>query len=436
MKITIEKMGINGEGIGYIEKKPTFVYGALAQEEVEIEVIDRQPRYNIAKLIKVIKKSKYRRESKCQYSYKCGGCPLMIMDYEEQLTQKKKMLDQALYKYAGIRSGQINDVVKNDTPLYYRNALKLPIGYAENKIACGMYAINSNHFINTNGCIVHEKQLEEMKSKIMAVLNKHELKSFDNKTQRGVRYLVLRGFDGIYQCTIITGKDQFTYEMVQDLMEIEGLNSLFQSWNTEKRNHEIFGKKITHISGAKTLEVKMDGYVFRLSPRSFFQLNKLQAANMYKKVREYVTNANFVVEAYSGIGAISVYCHDVVNSMVGIESIKDAVKNAQENARLNKADNLEFICGDAAVALKGVVQKNKVDAIVVDPPRTGLNEEMISALIKSRAKRIVYISCNPSTLAKNLADLMRTYDVVEITPYDMFSYTPLIETMVLLQRKK
>ncbi len=434
MIIKIEKTGINGEGIGYINKVPTFVPHALINEEVEIEIVKKETRYNIAKLKKIVKRSNMRVNSPCKISNECGACAFMNLKYEEQLAQKKNMVNQAMYKYASVRSRDINGIVENPMPLHYRNAIKLPLKEINGKLVCGLYATQSNRLIVMDECLVHEETLEVVRKKIMDVLNDYHCKEFDKKEKTGYRTLVLRGFDGIFQCTLVTGRVEIPQDMIDDLMQIEGLNSLYHNLNMDKQSVEVFGKKMFHLAGAKTLELKIDGKVFRLSPRSFFQLNTIQAVNIYKKVREYVSGANFMVEAYSGIGGISIFCHDVVRNIIGVELVKDAVKNANENAKLNRAENCKFVCNDAPQELKNISKENKIDVIVVDPPRSGLSQAMIHALTKSKAKRIVYISCNPSTLAKNIEELKYVYRVEDVTPYDMFSYTPHVESVVLLQR--
>ncbi len=435
MIIKIEKMGINGEGIGYINNIPTFVPHALVGEEVEIELINNQPRYKIAKCIRIIKKSIHRIDSECKVSRQCGACTLMSLDYQEQLNQKKAMVDQALYKYAKIKSKEINDIVANPTPLAYRNALKLPLKEINGKLESGLYAPQSNMLIVSEHCAIHETKLEQIRKEIMNVLNEHQFKSYDKKTKVGLRTLVLRGFLGKYQCTLVSGKDILSQALIDDLMNIEGLHSLYQNINIERNSIEVFGKKMLHLAGSKTLELKLEEYVFRLSPQAFFQLNTAQATNIYKKVKELVSGANFMVEAYCGIGGVAIFCHDVVRKIIGVEVVKEAVKNANENAKLNRADNCKFVCNDAPQELRNIAKDQKIDVIVVDPPRSGLSKAMIESLIKSKPRRIVYISCNPSTLGKNIEELNKYYAVKEVTPYDMFSYTPHVETVVLLQRK-
>ncbi|MEG0077016.1 23S rRNA (uracil(1939)-C(5))-methyltransferase RlmD [Anaerorhabdus sp.] len=432
--VKIVKMGINGEGIGYINKVPVFVDGALLQEQVEIEITEKHQNYSKAITTKILQKSDSRVNPPCPFQVKCGGCSLMIADYKAQLEIKKELLRESLIKYAGLKNATIEDIVENPSPLHYRNQCKLPVKWLKGTLYSGLYEANSSRLLYMDECKVHEEGLDRVRKKIMALLNEAGIRDYNDRIERGMKYFVLRGFNGVYQCTLVTGRMTIEKELVDKIMEIKEVVSLFQNINTSKRSYEIFGKEFVQLGGSKTLELKMDGIVCRLSPASFFQLNVEQASKLYSTVVSLVDPCKLVVEAYSGIGVMSLLLKEKAERVVGIEYVKDAVKNANNNARINHCeDRVEFICGDAAEEMKNIAMKEKINALVVDPPRTGLNEEMLECIMKARPEQIIYISCNPATLAKNLNILLQRYRVERIIPFDMFSQTPHVETVVSLR---
>lgn len=435
-KMRIIKIGINGEGIGYVNKIPVFVEGAMVDELVEIEILEKFPNYMKAKTVRVIEKSEFRVKPRCTLSDKCGGCALMICDYSKQLDYKKELLRETLKKYADIDSSHLEDVIANPNPYHYRNQCKLPTKWLKGTLYSGMYEANSGRLVYMDECMVHEKGLDRVRMALMKVLNQFEFRDYNDKIERGIRNIVIRGFDGKYQCTLVTGKMKIEEEVVDAILKIEGIKSLYQNINISKKNIEIFGKEFVHLGGTKTLELKIDGIVLRLSPASFFQLNLEQAKNLYRTAISLLEPCGTLVEAYSGIGAISLLAKDKAEKIIGIEYSRDAVKNANNNARLNHCeDKVKFMCGDAGEEMKYIAKNGDIDALIVDPPRAGLDDAMIENIIRSKPKQVIYISCNPATLAKNLNDLKKKYDVKRIIPFDMFSHTPHIESIVLLERK-
>ncbi len=235
--------------------------------------------------------------------------------------------------------------------------------------------------------------------------------------------------------TLVTGEDKLPESMIEELMALPGMVSLWQSIHTIKKTPDIFGKKMILLGGESRLPFVFDGLKLQVSPRSFFQLNTEQAKKLYHTIREMVKGPkDLIVEAYSGIGAISLYLKDQAKEIIGIESIKDAVVNATQNAKMNQADNVRFICADAGEKLTYIAKKRKLDMVIVDPPRTGLDDVMLECLIRSKVKEIIYVSCNPATLGKNLDVLCNYYKVERIVPIDMFPNTQHVECIVKLVR--
>lgn len=437
MKVTIKKTGINGEGIGYIDRMPVFVPQALIGEEVEIRIVDKQKRYATAELLRVVKSSKNRIRPKCFIQNTCGACPLMIARYPAQLEYKQDLLKQSLIKYAQIDPRKVARVKASEDVFGYRNQFKLPCAMEEGRLVSGLFMPNSNYFIDVKKCWIHEDGLERVRMDIMHVLNTHDCVSYNPHDKKGIRNLVVRGFDNRYQCTIVTGNEELDERLISDLMRIKGLTSLWQSIHTIKKTPEVFGNKMMHLAGETSLAMELDGLKLRISPRSFFQLNSKQAVQLYRTIASMVKENNeLIVEAYSGIGAISLYLKDKAKEIIGIESIKDAVVNANQNAALNGCEHVSFLCDDAANKLTYLSKKRSIDVLVVDPPRSGLDDAMLECILRSKIKNIIYVSCNPATLGKNLAVLCSRYNVDRIQPIDIFPHTPHVETVVLLSHKK
>ena len=437
MKVEIKKTGINGEGIGYIDRLPVFVPGALVGEVVDIRVTEKKKTYALAELNRVIQKSNDRIQPKCRMQHVCGGCPLMIAKYPKQLTYKKEILKQSLIKYAHINPRLISDVMPSEDIFGYRNQFKMPCAMDEGRLTSGLFMPNSNYFVDIHRCFIHDDELDKMRTTIMNILNKEGYEGYNHHQRSGIRNLIVRGFNGKYQCTIVTGEDEIEPRTIERLMKIKGMYSLWQSIHTIKKTPEVFGNRMIFLAGQKLLPLDLDGLKLEISPRSFFQLNTKQAVQLYRTIASVIPeNQNLIVEAYSGIGAISLYLKDKAKEIIGIESIKDAVVNANKNAKLNHCEHVSFVCDDAANKLVYLSKNRDIDVLVVDPPRSGLDDAMIECILRSKIKKIVYVSCNPATLGKNLAVLQRRYQVDRVIPFDMFPHTPHVESVVVLSQTR
>lgn len=432
MKVVVNKMGINGEGIAYDRKVPIFIPRVLSGEEANIEIIEDLDTYKKGKLISVYKKSKSRIEPKCNYQHVCDGCQLMHTMVKNQLVIKKDILTETLYKYSKINKSLVSDVVASPKYFGYRNQFKFPIKSLNGKLESGMYKEGSTHLVTIPKCIIHEKRLEEIRIEVLKILNKYRVKDFYKKVNSGLRYVVLRGFNDNYQLTLVTGKNKLDKNCILEISKIKGIKSIYQNTNTLD-NHIIMTNDFELLYGDKTIETKINEYKFNLSPNAFFQLNIEQATNIYNYVIDQIEPCNLVVEAYSGIGAMSILAAKKAKRVKGVEYIKNAVINANNNALINNvADKVEFVCDDAGSYLKKV--KEEIDYLIIDPPRSGLDQKMLASIRKSLPKNIIYISCNPSTLAKNLNVLNNDYQIKKILPFDMFPNTPHVESVVLMSR--
>lgn len=431
--IRIEKTGINGEGIGYVSNKPIFIMGALPNEVVDVDRVEDHGRYLKAQLKNVRTPSPERVSVPCAIQKRCGGCALMPASYPEQSRLKLEHLRQSLQKY-GVRVDAqcFKPLIRNPQPLQYRNQAKMPIGYEKNSLLSGFYARETNHLVPVDTCHVHDVELERFRHQILRVLNRHRIGAYVHDRQ-GLRTLVLRVMGSQAQCTLVTGKLQFKPDLVDDLMKIEGLVSVGQSIQTSKNTHEVFGKDWTLLAGQPALNFTFLGFNLKLKAKAFFQLNTPQAERLFEQVLAWIPAGKRVADVYCGVGALSLALARTAQQVIGIEFAKDAIDSARENAKLNRVSNIRFLNGDAAQILSEV--SKQMDVVVLDPPRSGLDEAMIDVLMKKPFKQLVYVSCNPSTLAKNLAELQKRYQIEAVQPLDMFSQTPHVETIVALYKK-
>ena len=434
MKLEIVKAGINGEGIAFFKRKPVFIEGCFPDEVVDADLIDEGRHYK-GRLKAILKKSPDRIRPVCSYADKCGACALMGLKYDGQLAIKMQLLENALYKYAEYE-GKIEGIVKSDDVYGYRNKCNLPIISYNGKLVNALYKQGSNHPCLITTCFIHEESVEEIRRKILDVLNRYKLQAYDRREKKGMRQLIVRAFDKGAQAVLVTGNDTLKENVIADLKKIKGLKSLFQGINTVRDPIRMMPEKLRPLFGKEKIEVKSLNYELELSPQAFFQLNHKQAEQIYKDAAALIEKKQkLIIEGYCGIGTISLAMHDKAEKIIGIEIIEKAIKDDKDNAKKNKVENVEYRCGDAAKEIRKIVEKEKADVIVVDPPRTGLDDELLKTLLKSKAKQIIYISCNPSTLGKDLYILKKEYEIHLVRGYDMFPNTPLVETLVELVRR-
>lgn len=426
-------MGINGEGIGYIDHKPVFVDGVFPTEEAEVEITEKKETYCRGVVKRITQYSDERVKTNYKYATE-EGCPLFAMKYPAQLKYKKGLLEEALIKYANVKRSFVRDIHPSVSTLGYRSQCKLPVQESHHLIQTGMYMPGSNHWHPIDRSLIQDPLLEKVRVKILKRVGRSHLHAYDARSEKGLRYLVLRCIDNKVQCTLVTGKDKVHKELIEEIMEINEMYGLFQSINTDRKSIGIFGSEVRKLAGNDTQAVTIDGITLQLSPQSFFQLNVRTAEELYRTAISKIDPCDTLVEAYCGIGAMSLLAHDKARQIYGIESIPDAVKNAKMNADNNGIDNVQFFCADAAEGLNQITAHTNVDTILVDPPRSGMDDRMIGAILRAKPKKIVYISCNPATLARNLKQLKRDYHVVTVIPFDMFPHTPHVESITVLER--
>ena len=433
MKSSIFKIvrpGINGEGIAYQNRRPVFIPGAFVSETVKAEILEENDSYARARVLSVITPARSRCASPCNEA--CTACPWISMRYEEQLRLKKQLLCEAVYKYGNVRDTFVREIRPSQDLLHYRSACKLPVAERNGLAVTGMYLPGTNHFIEIKDCPVHDEKLEAIRKTVLAILHEEHFPAFDGS--HGLRYLVIRRIDEKIQIALITGRDVIPSSLVQKLSQLSEVTSLAQSVNTEKNSVSLFGSQAVTLAGLPYLEVKFCGFDLRLSAESFFQLNLTQAEALYRTAISKIDPCGVLLEAYCGVGVMSILAKDRARKIFGIESIPQAVENAKINADLNRVPNVTFLCDDAAHGLAELSKTTEIDTLLADPPRAGMDEAMITAILASKIKKIVYISCNPATLGKNIGALKRDFVLQTIIPFDMFPNTAHVESIAVLTR--
>lgn len=445
LTLKIKRLGINGEGIGYYQRQVVFVNGALPSEEVTAAITDIKNNHAVGRIIKIHKASSHRQAEPCALSAKCGGCQLLHMSHEGQMKAKKELVIEAFQKYCGMKNPPVRNVDGMDNPWQYRNKAQLQIGREKGQIAAGLYSLNSRQLVNLSECPVQSQVINKVVKLTVKILGELGIEPYNERKKTGVvRTLVVRnGFaTGDVQLTLVTGNknlpksEQLVQRLCRDIPELTGISQNINS----SRSPLVFGKETVHLWGTEKIRERLGNLEFSLSPRAFFQLNPGQTVKLYNYVVEAagLTGKEAVVDAYCGVGTIALWLASKAREVRGIEEIPEAIQDAKKNAKNAATQNTTFFVGRAEELLPRWVKTGyKPDVIVVDPPRTGLDRSLMDAAAGVKAKRLVYVSCNPATLAKDCSYLLGNgYKVEWVQPVDMFPHTAHVECVVRIQRQK
>lgn len=443
--LSIKRIGINGEGIGYYKRLAVFVKGALPKEDVVVKITEVNPQYARGDLIKIKgEPSPLRVKPLCQYYEKCGGCQFQHLSYEGQLTYKKSLVKEAFDRYydGKLSDKLFKDTIGQDEPYYYRNKVKLPVRYDGDKLVTGLYAMDSNMLVYIDNCLVEKKDLRIAVDRICAYLSRYQVIAYNPKTKDGIlRHIVARSSKAtseIQVTLILYKKDQRTINIAKELINIENIVSVYISINDDLDALENFGKETFKVAGVDTIVEKIDNFAFSLRPNAFFQLNLEQTIKLYNEVISVASlkGTEKVVDAYCGVGTIGISLSKYVKEVRGIDTNKEAIINAKENVNLNKVTNAKFYCGNILNYLEKWQQEGFIsDVMVVDPPRAGIELKLLNYLQQNPIKKLIYVSCNPATLAKNCNHLQKKYQIQIIKPFDMFPQTANTECVVCLERR-
>mgnify|MGYP001314958646 CR=1 FL=1 len=441
--VTIKRLGINGEGVGYYKRKAVFVAGALPGEVVKAKVTKAEAGYLTAELAEIEKRSPDRQTPPCAVYEQCGGCQLQHMKYEAQLEAKEEIVRESFRRYAGLEELPIRPILGMDEPWGYRNKAQLQTGRHGDDIVTGLYEAGSHRLVDISGCAIQHPAVNEVIDGVKRVLKELDIPIYNERKREGaVRTIVARvgRASGSVQLTLITAVDKLpdARRLIQRIRaELPQVTTIAQNVNKSK-SPLIFGDKTTVLWGEEMLNETLGDVRFSLSPRAFFQLNPEQTVKLYNAAKEAAAldGDELVVDAYCGSGTIGLWLAPHAREVRGIELIPEAVQDARDNARASGIDNARFYEGRAEQLLpEWVKQGIRPDVVVVDPPRTGCEPQLLQAVLQAKPKRFVYVSCNPSTLAKDVKTLLGGgYRLEWVQPVDMFPHTVHVECVIGMQR--
>ena len=437
--LSIEGLTGEGQGVGRVEGFAVFVIGALFGETVRAHVIKVEKSYAVAKLVEVLTPSPDRVAPRCPVFAQCGGCTLQHLSYPAQRRAKQQQVIDALTRLGGLNDVTVRPILGMDEPWRYRNKGSFPVGSVAGAAVFGFYAERSHRLVALSDCPIQDERIVEIAARTCAWANEHGVSIYDESTQRGnLRHIVARALStGETMATIVTrGPLKHRDALIEAL---EGVDSVWHNLNPADTN-VIFGETFTLLAGKETLTEQIGDNRFRVSPQSFLQVNARQTAALYEAAVELLSPHpnDTVVDAYCGIGTISLMLSSRVKRVIGIEQVRAAIDDATGNAAANGVENATFLCGDTEDVLPELLQKGeRVDAVVLDPPRKGCDERALAAIADAGIQRIAYVSCNPATLARDCKYLAaRGYRLVCAQPVDMFPQTSHVECVALLCKEE
>lgn len=444
--LNIKKLGINGEGIGYYKRNIVFIPGALVGEEVYAELTKVSHNYSEAKIIKIQKKSKHRVTPECPVYEQCGGCQLQHMKYSSQLVAKRHIVLQALQKYVPelANTVDVKKMIGMEDPWNYRNKSQFQVRKQNFQVKAGLFAENSHHLLDINDCLVQDVRTNRVTNEVKRIVENLNIPVYDGSSTRGIiRTIVVRvGLEtDEIQLVIVTTRKTFPQQeaFIEALQDIDkDIVSIVQNVNSEDTSL-IFGDYTKVWAGKETIHERLGEFAFDLSARAFFQLNPSQTVHLYNEIKKAaaLTGEEAVVDAYCGVGTVGLWLADGAQEIRGMDTLPESIADAKVNAENHEVKHATYEVGTAEACLDRWAEDGFVpDVLTVDPPRVGLAQSFIDTILDVMPERIVYTSCNPSTLAKDLSQLTQIYKIAYIQPVDMFPQTAQVESVTLLTLKK
>ena len=443
--VDIMDNGFEGEGIAKIDNFTIFIPNTIKGERVRIMIVKVLSSHAFGKLIEILKASPVRETEDCQTYKRCGGCQLRHIKYEETLKIKQNAV-QSLVNKTLKQKIEVEETLGMENPYHYRNKAQYPLGInKEGKPVMGVFANRTHEIIPIQNCLIQNKQAEEVAKFIFDFIVKNKISIYDEKKQKGLmRHIVTK--IGIktkeIMCILVVNGNEIPQEkelINQVIMHFPNVKTIVKNINKQNTN-VILGKENITIYGDGFIKDKLGEFVFKISPLSFYQVNPIQAQRLYQIGVDaaQITKQDIVFDLYCGIGTISLFMAPFAKSVYGIELVEEAVCAARENALINKIDNAQFIAGDVEKILDDLINKQKIipDIVMVDPPRKGLDRRSIDNILRIFPKRLVYISCNPATLVRDLSALEGLYEIKRLKPVDMFPFTSHVECVAVLQLKQ
>lgn len=448
--LEIDDMGTDGEGIGHKEGYTLFVKDALVGDIVRVKVIRAKKKFGYGRLMEVITPSPWRVEPACDCARQCGGCQIQHCSYEKQLAWKEKKVRDCLQRIGGFEEIPMEPVMGMDEPYHYRNKAQYPVGYdKEGNLVAGFYAGRTHSIIPNTDCAIQHPANHMILETILAFMKQYDISAYEEKKHTGlVRHILTRvgKYTGeVMVCLIINGnklphQDKLVEMLLQCPFDYK-IKSICLNINKEKTNR-ILGEKVVPIYGQTYIEDRIGNITYRISPLSFYQVNPEQTQKLYGTALEYadLKGDEVVWDLYCGIGTISLFLAQKAARVCGVEIVPQAIEDARENARRNGFTNAEFFVGAAEDVVPEQYEQSggslRADVVTLDPPRKGCDEKLLRTVVQMEPERIVYVSCDPATLARDLKYLCgEGYELKRVRACDMFGHSSHVETVACLQRK-
>lgn len=443
-EVEIIDNGYNGEGIAKIDGFTVFVPNAIKGEVVRILIVKVLSSHAFGKILEIEKKSEFRQEIDCATYKRCGGCDLRHIKYEQTLKMKQNAV-QALVNKTLKNKIEVKETLGMENPFFYRNKAQYPVGVnKEGEPIIGVFANRTHEVIPIKNCLIQNPKSEAIAKFILEFIKEKNISIYNEKTGKGFfRHIVIKV--GIktneIMCIFVINGKKFPYEeeLVEKLKQnYPEIKTIVKNINMKNTN-VILGQENINLYGNGYIEDVLGEYKFKISPLSFYQVNPKQAEKLYNLGIEMaeVSKEDTVFDLYCGIGTISLFVAKYAKKVYGVEIVEQAIKDAKQNAKINNIDNVQFIAGDTKIVLEDLIYNKGIiaDIVIFDPPRKGLDNNSINNILKIKPKKIVYISCNPATLVRDLALFEELYEVKTIIPVDMFSFTKHVETVTVLTLK-
>lgn len=436
ISVTIQSLGMNGEGVGYWHGYTIFVDGALPGEEVRGRLIQRESKFGRLQVSSIHNSSPGRVEPPCPLFGRCGGCQLMHLSYEHQLELKRQLVIQAFERVGRLTDIQVEPCVASPSPLAYRNKIQLPVAASSEGIQIGLYARNSHELIGVDHCLVHCDLGESVFHKVSTIVKESGISPYIHEDHSGeLRYVLIKTAVNTQQVlvTFVTnGEGSDTFHTIAEtiMQQCPKVKGVIQNINNLQGNVVLSGG-FRVLAGNAYIEEEVLGLTFKVSPASFFQVNTAQAENLYTKALEIseLEGSETVLDAYCGVGTLSLMIARKAKQVIGIECVPEAIRDAIANAALNNIHNAKFLCDQAEAAISSL---SSIDVAFLNPPRKGCDQKFLEKLAELSPKRIVYISCDPGTLSRDLAFLRKVnYSIGTIHPFDMFPQTSHVECVAV-----
>lgn len=434
--------GFEGEGIAKIDGLTVFVPGSIKGEKCEILIVKVLASHAYGKIVNIIKKSENRKESDCATYKRCGGCSLRHMTYESTLKLKRQVVQNLVNK--GLKEKvEVLETIGMENPYNYRNKAQYPVGLnSDGQPEVGVFAQRTHTIIPIQTCLIQTEISQKIAKTIIDFVKEKNIQVYNEENQKGLlRHIVIKvgKYTNQVMCILVVNDSKFDQE--QELVKLlcekyPEIKTIVKNINNKNTN-VILGKENINLYGNGYIEDKLGEYTFKISPMSFYQVNPVQAEILYTTAinQANLDKNDILFDLYCGIGTIGIFASKYVNKVYGIEIVPQAIEDAKENAKINDVKNIEFICGDVEVAFDELINKEKIvpSAIIVDPPRKGLDNKTVENIAKIQPAKLVYISCNPATMVRDLAKLEEIYNIKTIQPVDMFPWTNGVESITILE---